>query len=164
MGKIGQLNAFTPLQLSNYVATFANGGTHYRATLISKILSYDMKTVYDECKPEVVNKVKISDNTLNSIKTGMLSVTVDGTGQAALGDYPLKIGGKTGTSQTTSGADHSTYRVFAPFEKPEIAISVVLEHGNSGYAAGTVVRKILDAYFFSDSDPTGESLPYTVLG
>lgn len=161
---IGQLNAFTPLQLSNYVATFANGGTHYRATLISKILSYDMKTVYDECKPEVVNKIEISDNTLNSIKAGMLSVTVDGTGQAALGDYPLKIGGKTGTSQTTSGADHSTYIVFAPFEKPEIAISVVLEHGNSGYAAGTVVRKILDAYFFSDDDQTGESLPYTVLG
>ena len=35
---IGQLNAFTPLQLANYVATFANGGTHYKATLIDKIV------------------------------------------------------------------------------------------------------------------------------
>ena len=161
---IGQLNAFTPLQLSNYVATFANGGTHYRATLIDKIVSYDMTTVYDDCKPEVVNTIKISDNTISSIKAGMLSVTVDGTGQAALGDYPLKIGGKTGTSQTNSGADHSTFIAFAPYENPEIAISVVLEHGNSSFAAGTVVRKILDAYFFSDSGQSTITPPYTVLG
>ena len=160
---IGQLNAFTPLQMANYVATFANGGTHYRATLIKKIMSYDLKTTYNECKPEVVNKVSINQKNINAIKEGMLSVTVDGTGRAALGDYPIKIGGKTGTSQTNSGADHSTYIIFAPYDNPQIAISVVLEHGHSGFASGTIVRNILDYYFFSDDNSSKEAVPGTVL-
>ncbi len=158
------MNAFTPLQLANYVATFANGGTHYKATLIDKIVSYDMTETYDECKPSVLNTVQLKDSTISAIKEGMLSVTVDGTGHAALGDYPIKLGGKTGTSQVEGGADHSTYILFAPYDNPEIAISVVLEHGSSSYASGTLVRQILDAYFFSDENESSTVTPYTVIG
>ena len=93
----------------------------------------------------------------------MLSVTEDGTGRAALGDYPIKVGGKTGTSQVTNAADHSVFIAFAPFDKPEIAISVVLEHGSSGYSAGTVVRNILDAYFFTDNTTVENPPLFTVL-
>lgn len=160
---IGQLNAFTPLQMANYVATFANGGTHYRATLIDKIVSYDLKEVYDDCKPEVVNKVSIKDENIKAIKEGMLSVTVDGTGRAALGDYPIKIGGKTGTSQTNSGADHSTFIVFAPYENPKYAISLVLEHGHSSFTSGNTVKGILDFCFFSEDGSKPDTLPNTVL-
>ncbi len=160
---IGQMNAFTPLQLANYVATFANGGTHYKATLINKIVSYDMTETYDNCEPQILNTVKLKDNTISKIKEGMLSVTVDGTGQAALGDYPIKIGGKTGTAQVNGKADHSTYIVFAPYDNPEIAISVVLEHANSSYGAGTLVRQILDSYFFTSETATNDVPPFTVL-
>lgn len=160
---IGQMNAFTPLQMANYVATFANGGTHYKATLIDKIVSYDMTEVYDDCKPQVVNTVSLKENTISSIKTGMLSVTVDGTGQAALGDYPIKLGGKTGTAQVNGKADHSTFILFAPYDKPKIAISVVLEHASSSYAAGSLVRQILDAYFFNTGELPEEHPPFTVL-
>lgn len=160
---IGQLNAFTPLQLANYTATLANGGTRYRASLIDKIVSYDISTVYDESKPEVKNTVSISDSTLAAVKEGMLSVTEDGTGRAALGDYPIKVGGKTGTAQVTDKADHSVFIAFAPFDNPEIAISVVLEHGSSGYSAGSIVRDILDAYFFADYNATADTVPFTVL-
>ena len=160
---IGQMNAFTPLQMANYVATFANGGTHYKATLIDKIVSYDMTKVYDDCKPQVVNTVSLKENTISSIKTGMLSVTVDGTGQAALGDYPIKLGGKTGTAQVNGKADHSTFILFAPYDKPKIAISVVLEHASSSYAAGSLVRQILDAYFFNTGELPEEHPPFTVL-
>ena len=160
---IGQLNAFTPLQLANYTATLANGGTHYRASLIDKIVSYDISTVYDESKPEVKNTISISDSTLNAVKEGMLSVTEDGTGRAALGDYPIKVGGKTGTAQVEGKADHSVFVAFAPFDNPEIAISVVLEHGSSGYSAGSIVRDILDAYFSADYNATADTVPFTVL-
>lgn len=160
---IGQLNAFTPLQLANYAATLANGGTHYKASLIDKIVSYDISTVYDEIKPEVKNTVSISDSTIAAVKEGMLSVTEDGTGRAALGDYPIKVGGKTGTAQVTGKADHSVFIAFAPFDNPEIAISVVLEHGSSGYSAGSIVRDILDAYFFADYNATADTVPFTVL-
>ena len=160
---IGQLNAFTPLQLANYAATLANGGTHYKASLIDKIVSYDISTVYSEVKPEVKNTVSISDSTIAAVKEGMLSVTEDGTGRAALGDYPIKVGGKTGTAQVTGKADHSVFIAFAPFDNPEIAISVVLEHGSSGFSAGSIVRDILDAYFFSDYNATADTVPFTVL-
>ncbi len=161
---IGQLNAFTPLQVANYTATFANGGTHYKATLMDRIVSYDFSEIYKTCKPEVLNTVKISETASKAVKEGMLSVTEDGTGRAALGDYPIKVGGKTGTSQTNSGADHSVFITFAPFENPEIAIAVVLEHGNSGYSAGSVVRSILDSYFYSSASYTGDTVPYVILG
>ena len=134
---IGQLNAFTPLQLANYTATLANGGTHYKASIINQIVSYDMSETYQKFNNEVVNRVSIESRHLAAVKEGMLSVTVDGTGRAALGDYPIKLGGKTGTSQVTNKADHSVFIAFAPFDKPEIAISVVLEHGDSGFSAGT---------------------------
>ena len=160
---IGQLNAFTPLQLANYTATLANGGTHYKATLINQIVSYDMSQTFEVNKPQVVNKVTMSETNLNAVKAGMLSVTEDGTGRAALGDYPIKVGGKTGTSQVTNKADHSVFVAFAPFDKPEIAISVVLEHGNSGFSAGSVVKDILNAYFFTDSNSPAEDLPFIVL-
>ena len=160
---IGQMNAFTPLQLACYTATLANGGTHYKATLIDKVVSYDMSQLFEENSPVKVNSVTMSDANLSAVKEGMLSVTVDGTGRAALGDYPIKVGGKTGTSQVNDKADHSVFVAFAPFDNPEIAISVVLEHGNSGYSAGTIVRDILDAYFFAEGDLSGEELPFVVL-
>lgn len=160
---IGQLNAFTPLQLANYTATLANGGTHYRASLIDKIVSYDISTVYERSEPEVLNEIEMSDSNLSAVKEGMLSVTEDGTGRLALGDYPIKVGGKTGTSQVDGKADHSVFIAFAPFDNPEIAISVVLENGNSGFSAGTVVREILDAYFFADYNNTEDTVPFTVL-
>ena len=160
---IGQMNAFTPLQLANYVATFANGGTHYKATLIDKIVSYDMTKTYDDCKPQVLNTISLKDSTISSIKTGMLSVTVDGTGQAALGDYPIKLGGKTGTAQVNGKADHSTFILFAPYDNPEIAISVVLEHGASSFAAGSLVRQILDSYFVTSENTSTDIPPFTVI-
>ena len=161
---IGQMNAFTPLQMANYVATFANGGTHYKATLIDKIVSYDMTTVYDDCQPQISNTIELKDSTISAIKTGMLSVTVDGTGQAALGDYPIKIGGKTGTAQVEGKADHSTFILFAPYDNPKIAISVVLEHGASSYASGNLVRQILDSYFVSSDENTVTDIPpFTVI-
>lgn len=160
---IGQLNAFTPLQLANYTATLANGGTHYKAGLIDKVVSYDMSETYKTFKAEVKNQVSITDKSLDAVKEGMLSVTVDGTGQATLGNYPIRVGGKTGTSQVSGKADHSIFVAFAPFDNPEIAISVVLEHGASGFAAGTVVKNILDSYFFTDSGSVGEDKPFVVL-
>ena len=160
---IGQMNAFTPLQLANYTATLANGGTRYKATLIDKIVSYSMDEVYEENEPKVEMARELDKVALDAVKEGMLSVTVDGTGQAALGTYPIKVGGKTGTSQVQGKADHSVFVAFAPFDNPEIAISVVLEHGSSGLAAGTVVKEMLDAYFFTDSGYSAEALPFVVL-
>ena len=159
---IGQKNAFTPLQLAVYTSTLANGGNRYKASIIDKVVSYDLKQTYSNSTGEVLNTVTINPDTLSSVKEGMLSVTVDGTGSSVFGNYPIKVGGKTGTSQN-EGIDHSIFVAFAPFENPEIAIAVVLEHGNSGFAAGSVVKAALDAYFFSQETTVDTSPYYSAL-
>ena len=157
---IGQKNAFTPLQLAVYASTLANGGTRYKATLIKDVVSYDLKDSFSMGQTETLGKVEISDYALSSVKTGMLSVTEDGTGSRVFENYPIKVGGKTGTSQN-EGVDHSVFVAYAPFENPEIAISVVLEHGDSG--AGVVVKAAMDAYFFSDEVSVDNNVSYTPL-
>lgn len=160
---IGQLNAFTPLQLANYTGTLANGGTHYKATLIDRIVSYNHNETYFTGSSKVNNTVTISDDILSSVKEGMLSVTVDGTGSAVFGDYPIRVGGKTGTSQVTGAADHSVFIAFAPFDKPEIAVAVVLENGSSSYGVTSVAKAVLDCYFYPEEQKTQENIPFTVL-
>lgn len=160
---IGQLNAFTPLQLASYTCTLANGGTRYKATLIDSVVSYNYSETYVANTPEVLASFDINSTMLSQVKEGMLSVTEDGTGSTVFGDYSIKVGGKTGTSQTDSGADHSVFIAFAPFDKPEIAISVVLEHGASTYTVTSIARAVLDSYFFAAEDNNADIPPYTVL-
>ena len=93
----------------------------------------------------------------------MLSVTVDGTGSAVFGDYPIRVGGKTGTAQVSGAADHSVFIAFAPFDKPEIAISVVLENGSSSFGVTSVARAVLDSYFFPTEEKRNENMPLTLL-
>lgn len=159
---IGQKNAFTPLQLAVYTSTLANGGTRYKAKLINSVVSYDLKETYSKNEGEVAEQIKISDTALAAVKKGMLSVTEDGTGSSVFSHYAIKVGGKTGTSQN-KGIDHSVFIAFAPFENPEIAIAVVLEHGNSGFAAGSIVKAALDAYFFSGEKSVDDLSNYTPM-
>lgn len=162
---IGQLNAFTPLQLASYTCTLANGGTRYKATLIDSVVSYNYSKTYVDNTPEVLGNFNINSTMLSQVKEGMLSVTEDGTGSTVFGNYSIKVGGKTGTAQTNSGSgvDHSVFIAFAPFDKPEIAISVVLEHGASTYTVTSIAKAVLDSYFFASSDNNTDIPPYTVL-
>ena len=161
---IGQMNAFTPLQLAVYVSTMANEGVRYKASLIDRVVSYDMSQVYDIIEPEVVESFEIGTDTINAVKAGMLSVTVDGTGGATFANYPIKVGGKTGTSQVANGDDHSVFIACAPFDNPEIAVAIVLEHGASSRTCSTVAREMFDAYFFSDEVTIDTTKPGEVLG
>lgn len=161
---IGQLNAFTPLQLACYTSTLANGGTRYKATLIDSVASYDNRETFVKNEPVVQSTLTIRPDILNAVNEGLLSVTEDGTGRGAFGDYSIKVGGKTGTAQTNSGNDHSVFIAFAPFDSPEIAVVVVLEHANSTISVTTVARKIMDSYFFTPKEQADPYItPFTVL-
>lgn len=161
---IGQMNAFTPLQLAVYVSTLANEGVRYKADLVNKVVSYDMSENYRVTEPTVMEEFVIQDAVIDAVKEGMLSVTEDGTGSATFRNYPIKVGGKTGTSQVANGADHSVFIAFAPFDKPEIAVAIVLEHGSSSRTCASVAKAMMDAYFFSDQKTVDTNLPNTLLG
>lgn len=147
---IGQSdNAFTPLQLATYMATIANNGTRLKTHVIDKITNYERtETVADFSKAEVVDECGVSEKNLKSVQNAMLKVSTDenGTAYSMFGGYKVKVASKTGTAEN-SGSDHTTFICYAPYEKPEVAIAVVIEHGAKGQFSMQVAKDLLDDYF-----------------
>jgi penicillin-binding protein 2 len=148
----------TPLQLASMTAAVANGGTVYRPFVVRKVVDQDGK-VLREFKPEVLGTAGISERSLALVRNGLQAVVNEpgGTGGAAR-IAEVKVAGKTGTSQvvklrTGKGnpyqfRDHALFVAFAPVENPEIAVAVVIEHGeHGGSAAAPVAGAMLRAYF-----------------
>ncbi len=155
---IGQSdNAFTPLQLSTYAATVANGGTRYQTHLVREVKSYDMKNTVAEPYKKVLSTAGIDEEHFEVVKNGMLSVTTEGTA-SLLSHYPISIGGKTGTAQTgvKGEIDNAVFVAFAPFDNPEISVSIVIEHGGFGSSLTSLAERIFNAYFFGSADPDAE--------
>lgn len=147
---IGQSdNAFTPLQLATYAATLANDGTRLKTHVVSKVTDYERtKTIEDYSKPTVVDTCGISKENLDIVQKAMFEVTQseDGTAYSMFGDYKVKVAAKTGTAEN-AGSDHTTFICYAPFDKPEVAVAVVIEHGAKGRYSMQVAKDLLDAYF-----------------
>lgn len=164
---IGQSdNLFTPLQIANYVATVANGGTNYKAHLLKAVRTDAETGEYMEIQPEVRHKVELKRETLEAVLQGMGLVTAPGgTASSVFGDFPLKTGGKTGSAQVSSGSANGIYVGFAPFDDPQIAVAVVVEHGASGSGIAPIARDIFEQYFYGHaevsegSEPKNELLP-----
>ena len=69
-----------------------------------------------------------------------------GTSYAVFRDYPVSVGGKTGSAQAPGGS-HAVYVAFAPIEDPEVAICVLVENGGQGSRIPSVAKAVFDAYF-----------------
>ena len=78
---------------------------------------------------------------------GMLDAAENGTAAKVFENYPIRVGGKTGSSQVASGTSNGVFAAFAPFDDPEIAVFIIVEHGGSGSNIGIIARDMFDAYF-----------------
>jgi penicillin-binding protein 2 len=153
---IGQgFSSFTPLQMANYIATLANGGTRYKPYLVKEIISPEGE-VLARFEPEIQAEVGLKPETVQAIHEGMNLVTKgEGTATSYFRGFPVQLAGKTGTSQNPHGADHGWFVGFAPYENPEIAVAVIVEQGgHGGSAAAPVARRIFETYFQVDSPST----------
>ena len=133
MAAIGQsVNMFNPVQLANYIATVLNGGTRYSAHLLKEVKSYDGELVY-AYKTEVVDSIPLSDSAVKTVKQGMKQmVENDVAATYYMSGLPVTVGGKTGTAQRGTGKnDNRLFVCAAPYDDPEIVISVVLEPDDS---------------------------------
>jgi len=142
---IGQFdNMFTPIQIANYVSTLANGGKRYKPYIIKSVKKYDGSIVM-ETKPEY-ETVPVSQKTIEAIKAGMIQVSssMEGTAAAYFRDFPFTVASKTGTPETglesQGKSSNGLFIAYAPAEKPEIAIAVVVEHGVWGSYAVPIAR------------------------
>ncbi len=160
---IGQSdNLFTPIQIANYVATLANGGTNHETHLLKAVKSNVEDKILEEKIPVIVNQVEIQPETLKAVLAGMQLATSEGTASAAFADFPFATGGKTGSAQVSSGSSNAIYVGYAPYDNPQIAIAVVIEHGYSGGNASYVARDIFNEYFFGGTEATS-SVSYNTL-
>lgn len=161
---IGQgANVMTPLQVAQMTAALANGGTIYRPQLVEKVTAPD-GVVLENFQPEVESKIEGYDYFFHLIRQGMEEVVQGKRGTARrIRIQGLPIGGKTGTAQVVKIAqyrglkdeeipykfrDHAWFTCYAPADKPEIAVTVLVEHGLHGSSdAGPVARTVLRHYF-----------------
>ena len=162
---IGQgFNLVTPLQICLMTATIANGGKQYLPQIIEKVTDPEGK-ILEQFEPVVVlDELQGEQRFLTLIRTGMEEVVQGRRGTARkVRIKGLTIGGKTGTAQVVrlkqykhlkeedipyKFRDHAWFTCYAPAEDPEIAVTVLVEHGlHGGSGAGPVARAMLEAYF-----------------
>lgn len=145
---IGQSdNAFTTIQLATYAATLANDGVRLNTHFVDKITDFERKNVIlDNSTPEVVETTGVSTDNMKIVQEGMRSVVTNGTATEIFGNYKVAVAAKTGTAEN-SGTDHVTFIAYAPYENPEVAVAVVVEHGGKGVYSMSIAKEMLDAYF-----------------
>ena len=172
LAAIGQSdNSFTPLQLANYCATIANGGTRYVPYLVSKVLSSDFSEVLYEKIPEVACETNVSQTTLDVVKEGMYLVANETSCKPYLGSLKYKVACKTGTAEKTRIVNGVTYEgtdgfliAFGPYENAEIAIAVVIENAGSGSSTAQVAADIFEYYFSTMDTVKDVQTENTLLG
>lgn len=141
-------NQFTPLQLATMTATIANNGTRLQTHIVDKITDYTRKTVLSQTKPQTAASIGVSQSYIDYVKQGMRDVAISGTAATMFSHYGIPIAAKTGTAVQTPHSDNVTFIAFAPYDHPQIALAVVLEHGATSLYSNSVAKDVLDAYFY----------------
>ncbi|OKZ54219.1 MAG: hypothetical protein BHV94_03985 [Clostridiales bacterium 59_14] len=150
---IGQsYNLFTPLQLANYVATLVGGGDHYQAHLLKNVKAYDNSRLLYMYNDKPMNTVEISDSTLSAVTRGMHELTVSGSVAYAFENCVVSAGAKTGSAQVGTDIANGVFVAYAPYEKPEIAVAIVIEKGGSGAALANTAVEIINSWFSRAQD------------
>jgi penicillin-binding protein 2 len=146
---IGQGDVLTtPLQLASYTAAVANAGVRYRPYLVSEVRSSAGQLVLKR-DPEQLNKVQAKADSWQRIQAGMRQTVTsgEGTGFGAFINFPVQVAAKTGSAETGRGYANGLSVAYAPYEHPEIAVSVVIEGGSSGSWTSPVIRRVMAQYF-----------------
>ncbi len=132
----------TPLQIVNAVAAIANGGTLYTPHVAA-----DFTTV---SKP-----VSVAPEILRVVREGMRETVTGGTAQT-LQTLPVTVAGKTGTAQYgNEDKTHGWFVSFAPYEKPELVMIVLVEGQSetSTYHAVPITKAVYEWYFKAQKKP-----------
>lgn len=157
---IGQFDTYTPLQLAQYVSTIANDGQRMQPHFLKEVRkpnesSFEDSELLETFTPKMLNKVDMNQEEIERVQQGFRQVMNGSQGTATSYFHSAKYApaGKTGTAQVYDGKGGYDYNLtlvgYAPYESPEIAISVVVptvDHDSSAINK-SIGRKIMDAYF-----------------
>ncbi len=153
---IGQSNnSYSNVQLARYVTAIANRGNVYKLSVLDKMT--DSKgNLIEDFTPEIRSTIDIADSTWDAVQTGMRRVISDSTANRVFNDLEVNIAGKTGTAEEIKNGhtiNHAFFVSFAPYENPEIALTVNIPYGYSSTNAATTAKSIYRFYYgYTDLD------------
>ena len=151
---IGQDNTkITMLQLSNYIATLVNGGNRYETHLLKTVKSNDFSETVYEYEAQPVETLNLDPTYVEAVKQGMWEVANDeeSTVDQYLSNLVVEVGAKTGSAQVSADENaNAVFVLFAPYDDPEIVISMVVEGGASGANLASAAGEIVNYYFGSE--------------
>ena len=151
---IGQENTkITLIQLSNYIATLVNGGNRYQTHLLKTVKSSDFSETVYEYEAQPVETLDLNPEWVEAVKLGMWEVANDpeSTVDQYLNNLAVEVGAKTGSAQVSADQNaNAVFVLFAPYDDPEIVISMVVEGGASGANLASAAGEIVNYYFGSE--------------
>src|SRR3989344_1098095 len=136
----------TPLWLNTYLSAVANGGVMYQPRVASRIVDNDKNTL-QTFETKTIGKLPFDEENLAIIKDYMRETILSGTA-TLLKDLPITAGAKTGTTQVVNNQQiNSLFTVFAPFDHPQIAMTILVENPTEEGLAIRTAHNILKWYF-----------------
>jgi penicillin-binding protein 2 len=143
---------YSALNLCRYVATLATSGVCHDFTLVDKVTDSEGNVVYQN-EPVVSNTVNVSSSTWTAVHYGMYLV---GQNTTAFNNMPYLIAGKSGTAQQSeTKPDHITFVSYAPYEDPQVCVSVLIPNGYASSNAGELTAEIYKLYWGVSTSSSG---------
>ncbi len=135
----------TPLQVAAFTSVIANNGILYQPHLVKQIINPNNNKIFT-IKPKVLESNFIDIKNLKIVKQGLRQTVTNGSAWK-LKNLPIKIAGKTGTAQWSKNKDpHAWFTSFAPYENPQIVLTILVEEGGEGSLVSVPIAK--DFYEF----------------
>jgi len=141
----------TPLQIANVTSAIASGGVLYAPRLVDRIgRSYESSEPF---APVVINTEVASPKNISIIQEGLRAAVTYGSARS-LGSLSVDAAGKTGTAEWTEGKKpHAWFTGYAPYQNPELVVTVLVEEGEGGDLAATPVAKKIFEWYFTQGTP-----------
>lgn len=162
----GQYDTYTPIQMIQYVSTIANGGKRIAPRIVSEIRGTDedgnLGAVETQIEPNILNTVNVGKTEFSRVQQGMYQVVhgANGSARSAFIGAEYEAAGKTGTAEASyfgpvesaqgSSVENRTFIGYAPFDDPQIAVTVVVPYlplPNTSSENTQIARQVFDAYF-----------------
>lgn len=157
----------SPIQACQMIGAIANGGLFYKPYLLKQTRNRETGVV-KKTRPDRKGRIILDSASLEEVRKALFGVVNEPGGTAHGAATPLAtVAGKTGTAQVIAQKipgqklfgkqqDHAWFIAYAPAEKPQIAVAVLVEHGgHGGAAAAPIARKVIEEYLKNDGPPLG---------
>ena len=145
---MGQANhAFNAAQLAKYITAVANSGSLYKLSIVEKIVDPRNNTV-EEISPVLVKTLSYNDFTWNAVHEGLRKVITEGVAKSVFLGQDIAVAGKTGTAQEREDrGNHAVFVSYAPYDNPEISVTVNIPYGYSSGNAASLANMVYDYCF-----------------